>query len=277
MKVQERHTTALECLASVECEKAVLLTRLSQLECSIEGFERLYFGVEFCQRLIPPRTVLDKALRLTEAIEFTLVTPYVTDAGLQRLKPLLSRLAEVRPEAEVVINDWGVCQLIKDRYPHFKMVLGRLLVKQKRGPRILSIMSELPQDALEHFRRASADSTPVLNFLESLGIQRIELDNLLQGIVRKKALPASLYYPYGYITTTRLCLTNSCYRRRPSFRAIFPCKKDCRLVSFTLTSPQMPVEIILRGNTQFFYNDRLPDNPHQLHIDRIVYEPEPPL
>jgi len=260
-----------------ECEKAILIPNAGKLDRPLDGYDRLYFGVEFCQRLIPTQQALAAALERAQGKGFTLVTPFVTDAGLQRLRPVLDMLQRERPDAEVVVNDWGVLDYLHENHPNLEPVLGRLLVKQKRGPRILRIAEKLPTEAVDHFRRCVADSSVVIRFLQPYGVGRVELDNLLQGLRRDDGLPASLYYPYGYITTTRMCLTNAAYDRKRSFREIFPCKKDCQILSFTLRSPKMPVEIILRGNTQFYFNDRLPDNLAALGIDRLVYEPEPPL
>ena len=69
-------------------------------------------------------------------------------------------------------------------------------------------MKKLPDVMKERFKEASI-STYSLNFLKEQGIGRIELDNLLQGISIDKnlysGLSISLYTPFGYIATTRLC------------------------------------------------------------------------
>lgn len=44
-----------------------------------------------------------------------------------------------------------------------------------------------------------------------------------------------------------------------------------------LQHKQMPADLLLKGNTQFFKNEQLPDNLKDLSIDRIVYEPEIPI
>jgi hypothetical protein len=114
-------------------------------------------------------------------------------------------------------------------------------------------------------------------FLQEQGVARLELDNLLHGMVRESPLPASLYYPWGYISTTRMCLVNSCDSRRAPMRAIFPCRRECRTYSFRLTHEDMPVPVYLSGNTQFYRNDVIPESLADLGVDRLVYEPEAPL
>ena len=40
------------------------------------------------------------------------MTPFVTNRGLALLEDLLPVLAQTLPDAEVVVNDWGVLQLL---------------------------------------------------------------------------------------------------------------------------------------------------------------------
>ena len=60
-------------------------------------------------------------------------------------------------------------------------------------------------------------------------------------------------------------------------RAIEPCGHECQIYTFGLTHKDMPVKLMLRGNTQFFRNDTLPENLDELGIDRLVFEPDLPL
>ncbi len=260
-------------------ERAVLIPKLQALDALDEPYDRLYFGCEFCERLLPDRAKLERALEFARGrgMAFTFVTPYVTDAGADKLVELLPWLADQAPDAEIVVNDWGVLHFLSSRGLPFSIALGRLLTKQKRGPRLLRLKDKLPAKAFEHFKRSNVDVPRLKAFLQSLGVRRYELDNLPQGIARDPSMPASLYYPYLYVTTTRLCLTNSCDRRERPLREIFPCGRECQKFTFTLTHKDMPVELLLRGNTQFYVNDRLPDNLEELGVDRLVFEPDLPL
>ena len=75
--------------------------------------------------------------------------------------------------------------------------------------------------------------SPIIRqFLIRNGVRRVELDNLLQGIAldfSNSGMSASLYIPYAYITTTRLCLANSCdVEGREEEIDLSPCKKECQ-------------------------------------------------
>src|SRR5712692_705519 len=78
-------------------------------------FTRCVYGNEFCEHLIPQPKQLEAvrdAARLQE-IAVTLLTPYVSDSGIDALRPLFARLSESGEESEVVFNDWGVLNLLR--------------------------------------------------------------------------------------------------------------------------------------------------------------------
>ncbi|HEA47179.1 MAG TPA: hypothetical protein ENH97_02070 [bacterium] len=256
-------------------EKAALISNLDNLSLITPKHQRLYFGPEFCQHLLPSPPELKEALNFARQrrLSFTLVTPFVTEEGLKKLIPLWEVLKDWQ-KSEVVVNDWGVLYFLRENYPEFFLVLGRLLSKQKRGPRLLNIKDKIPQEMWNHFQRSYLDLPLVRNFLFQKGIRRVELDNLLQGIKGDPRIPASLYYPYTYVTTTRMCLTNACDQRTQPLRSIFPCRKECSIYTFKLTHRNMPLPLFIKGNTQFFKNEEIPSHLSELGIDRLVQEVE---
>ena len=261
-------------------EQAIYITSLRSLEKHFKKkYTRVYFGAEFCERLIQPEAELSRVMEYAkrEKAAFTYVTPYVSNKGVETLKKRLSFLKEKAPETEIVVNDWGIFHVITRDFAGFPLLLGRLMSKQKRGPRIMNVLDKVPEAMIDHFRRGTTDVPVFMEFVRKKGVVRLEYDNLLQGIERNNPLPGSLYYPYAYVSTTRKCLVNSCDVERPSMQAIFPCKFECRKYSFTLTHKEMPVPLELYGNTQFFKNDKLPGNLDKLKFDRLVFEPEIPL
>ncbi len=261
-------------------EKAVFIAKTGDLKYVTEEYSRIYFGNEFCQNLIPSvqemAYILDTVSK--KRMDFTLATPFVTNEGMARLIPLIEYISNRLAASEIVINDWGLLRWLNRRYPHLKLSLGRLLTKQKRGPRILNLMHRVPAGMVRHFSQSNADVPILTNFLISKGVTRIELDNLLQGIVRNNPeIKGSLYIPFAYVTTTRFCLINDYRNRHRRPRGVFVCKRECRDYLLRLRHKKMPVELLLKGNTQFFKNERLPDNLEKLNIDRLVYQPIIPL
>lgn len=260
--------------------QAIFISKVENLKYVNSKYTRLYFGTEFCQRLIPSledlRVIIDFVLK--HKMQFSFVTPYVTCKEIETLKSLLEYLIKNFSEVEIVINDWGVLRVLRDEFSGLNLVLGRLLTKQKRGPRILNLKEMTPKTMTQHFKESNVDVPILSDFLINNGINRVELDNLLQGITRgNPSLKASLYFPFAYVTTTRFCLTASAERRVKFLRSISDCNKECQKYTLRLCHKNMPVDLFLKGNTQFFKNDSLPENLEQLNIDRLVYEPEIPI
>ena len=256
-------------------EKAAYITRLDSADELGFGYSRLYYGAEFCQLMLPSKKDLGRAMGLARdrGLAFTLVTPYVTNAGMEQVDSLLAGLDE---GAEVVVNDWGVMRKVRER-GGLVPVLGRLLTRQRRGPKIVRVIDYLPEDAAAHFRGCGITNPTVREHMASLGIERIELDNLLQGISGAGGYKASLYYPYGYIATTRLCRVYRCdasdFAGQYSQRRIpTRCDRPCERYVFALDKGSSPVPIFLKGNVELFKNEELPANLGELGIDRLVHE-----
>ncbi len=264
-------------------ERALYLTRADELERNADGFSRLYYGHEFCERLLPSVRDLAGAIDAAAAhdLAVTFVTPYVTEHGLQRLRVLFELLHAKAPGAEVVFNDWGTLRVLHRDFGGLRPVLGRLLTKMKRGPRLAALARAFNAATARYFRTCSLDVPLYRDFLRSKGVARAEFDNLLQGIeldLHQTGIRGSLYLPYGYIATTRLCLAASCDEHGMEDEiGILPCRRECQDYSFELRQHGSPAVQLRRGNTIFFENPRLPEDLEQKGIDRIVVEPGMPF
>jgi hypothetical protein len=288
-------------------EKAIFITKLSQLKYVNHGYGRLYYGNEFCERLIPSLQDLNRILDYVQKrrLDFSFVTPYVTNIGLGKLRVLFGFLKAKKIHCEVIINDWGVLNLVNRQRLNFQPVLGRLLTKQKRGPGLIKLLKrkfeprltvnpenhsqrnivfqkKLPLDLDYYYKGSNAASVPVIHsLLINQRIKRIELDNTAQGLLLElpqDKISTSVYTPYVYITTTFFCPTAGCDQKKKSLLKIKPCKRQCQRYVFKLWHKTMPKVIYLKGNTQFYKNTRLPMRElKNAGVDRIVYEPEIPV
>ena len=258
------------------------------------NFTRLYFGQEFCEKALPrPKELLlaiDKAIEY--GMEFTLVTPYVTEQGLIELKLLFKELVEILPNCEVVVNDWGILHLLNGEFPTLSPILGRLLNKAWRDPRINSYLPiHNQEDFLKPFQSSNLTSPLIKDLLESLKVERVELDNLPQGLdgrIFEMGYLTSLYLPYGCITSGRVCLLGSWgLEVKEKFKASQSnCGQKCRFCWLEMkdTGNKVPDSsewrILQKGNTVFylqldsFLNNSL-EQVNSLGIDRIVLQPEP--
>ncbi len=261
-------------------ERALFIAKKKNLKYLTEDYQRVYFGNEFCERLLPgPEALAGIRQEIADrGLDFTLVTPYVTEAGLQRTERLLATLPA---RTEVVFNDWGVLRIIRQNFPDLQLVQGRLLIKLKRGPRIAHFLDKLPPDALLHLRSTNLGVPAYQQFLEKHTINRVELDNPIQGL-DLEGVPAdlklSLYIPFSYVSTTRFCLVANCdIPEKKGMIGVFPCHQECQKYTFYLNNPVMTTLLIRKGNTLFFKNTKLPPDIKETNIDRIVIQPEIPM
>jgi len=265
-------------------ERAFFVSKTKNLlKYYLKEFSRLYFGNEFCERLLPSRREIEIALAFASknGLSFTLVTPYCTELGVRRVKALLKKIAQEKPGSEVVFNDWGVLRVLQGSSYDLKPVLGRLLTKIKRGPRVMRMLDVLPKEGIEYLRSSNLTVPLYSEFLKKKGIERVELDNPFQGFDFERAdkeIHLSLYIPFAYVTTTRFCLTASCdIPEKKGLVGVFPCKKECQKYTFYLENPVMPVMLLRRGSTVFFKNDKIPEGLKEKGVDRVVIQPEVPL
>jgi hypothetical protein len=264
-------------------EQALYISRTAHLKYWKAEFTRLYFGMEFCERLLPSPAQLKRALTFAgdNTLAFTLVTPYVTEKGLAQVERLMSTLCAMQPESEIVFNDWGIFHLLREKHYPLKPVLGRLLNKLKRGPRIVPVKDKIPKTALDYFMTPNISIPEVRSFLLQRGIMRVECDHLLQGLNLDDIgndLRISLYLPFAYVTTSRFCLMTAIREPEEMKIGVLPCKKECRQYAFSLWNPVMTVPLIRKGNTIFFSNEAIPEQLiREGKIDRIVVEPEIPM
>jgi len=255
---------------------------------------RIYFGNEFCEHCIPNIRMLQEVLGAMNECGFslTLLTPPCNDAKLEEVEKLLKLLEELSPGAEVVINDWGALEMIKCRYPRLKPVLGRLMNRFLRDPRITPryLSPDAPSEGLKIVQGSSLSIPAFQNILQNYGIERVELDYLYQGIgidFEDIGLRPSLYLPFGFVATGRICMFGNLNRPPESkFGIIDACDKPCWEMEATLEDSNKKNDggvynYLQRGNTIFY---RLSGQILSEAINwanqqqaRIVYQPELPF
>lgn len=228
-----------------------------------EGYERLYFGDDFCERLIPTVPALEKILEFTGSNnkKVTLLTPYCTGKGLEALRPVLEVLAGYGAGAEVVVNDLGVLNVLNRDFPQLPAVLGRLYTSMLLHPYFKCPPLFGPKNGiLKFFREKFRVAAGYFEFLRANRITRVEFDNVFASPLfahqfLAEGFKVSLYYPYTYLTTTRRCLFAG--RNKVSNKlALLGCARECLDYALRLRDNRSPErEIAVRGNAQFIHND----------------------
>jgi hypothetical protein len=217
---------------------------------------RILYGTEFCEHLIPSTTI-----RTACDLPFTLLTPYVGDRGLARLRPLF---AELRDGDEVVFNDWGVLNVLRRDYPSLVPVQGRLLMKSLRDPRVMGIYGEAPTTAtLRVLQGSNLDNRAYTAMLSQFNVRLAEVDGLPQGNLFGAGIDMAAYLPFGFISTARVCQAAGLgYSKDDKFQPAAACRHECQTFLLEHTYTNSPFEnrdqrFWLKGNT-YFYSHTLP-------------------
>jgi hypothetical protein len=252
---------------------------------ALRKFERAYWGTELCENLIADASALERVV--AGGIPLTLLTPYVSDRGLARLRPLFAALPV---GSEVVFNDWGVLRVLRREYPSLRPVQGRLLFKALRDPRITTEyvqLGETPQ--LDALRGSALDSAPYAGLLERYNVKHAEMDLLPQGNNFSTGIAAlSVYAPFGVISTARVCMAAALgYRKADKFEPGAPCRHECQthLVEYQYTNSPFDnrdQRFWLKGQTYFYVHT--PEMASSLAaaiaaatIQRLVWQPRVPM
>ncbi len=261
LAVHLREPAQLEAFEGVGGHLNALYGRASS-EKAVQGarfpgaFRRFYVGDEFClHRLVDPEG-LDEFVRLAtdRGLAITLLTPPVTDRGLERCASLFARLDEPRFEAEVVVNDWGALQYLRDRHPSLSVSVGRLLNKGFKDPRLrdTAAFSNVSPEAAELLNRCTFDSARFREEMPRRRVSRLERDLLPHATPRWEEtdrLGTSVYFPFGYVTMGRVCWLASVLRRAgEKFSLRDTCSRTCRDLSLRLSGADTGLQLFQEGN-----------------------------
>lgn len=266
-------------------EKVLIINKYKKIE-DLYDIDRIYIGNDFCEYALNETMTISLFKYYGDEIKTTLLLPFLTDFGLNKLKRILKTLSLMKlKNFEIVFNDWGTFYYLTEKYPTIKLVLGRLLTKQKKDPRIDKILKneqesfkllkidnktnivhtkKVPNTLSELFNINLLQSKELICFLTSNNVYRIELDNLIwkNETALTKKIKVSLYYPYILLTLTRYCgAINS------EFNSI--CNKNCNKKSKLLRD-----NFFIKGNALYYKNEIIPkiSNLNNSNIDRIIYQ-----
>lgn len=257
--------------------------------------DRIYFGPEFCQNMIPNIQDINLAVEYAKRRGFkvTLVTPTVTDIGIAKISELFERADEIYYVDEVVFNDWGVFRMLSEKYPDIHYICGRLLDKTQRDPRINkgSYTDFFTGEGLLYLQSPSLTARSYQEVLTNNKISRVEIDTYPQGIALNKEslqnINLSLWYPFGYVTTGRSCIINMMDKNESQKFSLEPgCQRKCRdytrllykregSYSSELSSGAYDVNIFGKGNTVFYICKDLDGilKGNKDIINRLVFQP----
>ncbi len=251
-------------------EHVIYITKIQDFKYWKPRFKRVYFGNEFCDKLIPTEEEFKKAMEFArnKNINLSLLTCQVSDFSIKKFLPLLSLL---RKRDEIILNDWGIFSVLKKDFKNLlpNCILGKFLLNN------IGVLSE-----------------PFQKFLESLGLSQKRLEaeiGYFSSVFDKGGMikfypkfKISLYYPYYYCTTARFCL-NLDYGEKRFRDPRLVCSKPCQEYTFVADHPTKQGEkLFLKGKTWFKRQDISCASIKQIqkslfNLDRLVYMPTFPI
>ncbi|MEK5258572.1 hypothetical protein MKY75_04860 [Paenibacillus sp. FSL L8-0663] len=266
-------------------EKAMMVDDLRKLTNVENQYQRLYYGQEFCPRTFLTVRELKSVISFCEQhdMKLTLITPYMTDESMNTIVNILKEVSEASIFDELVVNDFGMLYFIENHYPgRFKLILGRLLNKAKKSPSIANYFPKLDDDSKIALQNTAGGFVPNIRFMRKYKISAIQYDNRIQGnkldikdnhdLVNNNdiddadtdVLPFSreLVYPYVHITTARRCFSSILYSKSSmsEWKTSSLCNKSCKTCQTVLYNDVMKKDIILKGNSLYYENAKLPVN-----------------
>lgn len=262
--------------------------------------QRLHYGSEFCQYRLPSFTEVRKAALYSweNGMDFTFATSYLHEKKFQELDKILQGLASLSEEygkpIEIVVNDWGVYYHLRSHYPQFNLVMGRMLNKMIRDPRVASFYNQDEVAAAAEAGKRVMQGTGLFSswfgrFLEEGNLTGIEFDPLLQDMDLTgcpENWHISFHFPFGCVASGSACMVGFMdAEKKDKFRGDPSCKHQCQTAVFELkprTFGDMESRVFQKGNTAFFAHqheliERGLHNATTISGSRVVYSPRIPV
>lgn len=236
----------------------------------------LYFGAEFCESLLPTvESASESCLVARDAgLKAVMLTPIVTGKGLGQLDLLLERLGMRGWAPEVVFNDWGVLNLLRQRYPELLRRSGRLINRALRDPRVVEARPDNGDGAGPPDR---GRGKRVRALLAQSGVIGVETDPDLEGGFLGDAaggMQRVLYLPYLLVASSRNCLikadgaqtADACFTKGLGI----PCNGNCRGRWDRVRRDDTSLPLWRAGNTIFCELPHRSAAAHLSQADRVV-------
>lgn len=236
----------------------------------------MYFGTEFCEDLVPAVTNAARFCRWAgeAGLEAVILTPPVTDHGLQRVAHLYQGLEAEGWHPTVVFNDWGVFNLLRQSHPEIRLHAGRLINRALRDPRLIEQV-EAPATG------GPLRGERIRKLLKRHGVVALETDPDLKGGFlgnSDSSLQRVLHLPYTFVASGRNCLTKAddiegdgCFTKGLGK----PCRRPCQGRYHQIKRADVAVPLWRAGNTTFFEVPHFWAEACIAMADRIVLHDRP--
>ena len=224
-----------------------------------KNIERLYIGNEFCHNLFPSLQDLIKMLEKAkeESFNVTLCFTYIRECYIQKTKDIIEKVynwCKINNfKIEIVVNDWGMLKLLKDKENYFTLCLGNLLNKRKKDPRY--IYKNGYEKNKELLSLNSLNNKKFREFLKDNNIERYEYESCNYKIAMPEG-KHSLHFPFYMTNSSQYCpLYAMCTTmNRGNQKLVKSCPKYCR--DYVFLYPKH-LKMIGKYNSLFAFDDTL--------------------
>ena len=229
-------------------------------------YERIYIGSYFCSNYFTNIFYLNELAKcIGDRIPITLVIPVLNESRLFVGKKVIERYLDNKKLLfdEITVNDIGMYQYIKEKYPSMKCNLGRLFLKHPRDPRV----SEYDSMTI---------SIPFFDSMQEVfgSYNIVEIDATNESLLIKDDVRFGIHLPYFYITTGNICKFASInkdikYKYRPNTL----CNRECIMIyeSYKSVYNGSNIEMFRIGRT--VYGKRIIEPSINQIPERYIYFP----
>lgn len=263
-------------------EYAQIIHNIKDLDDLPKNVTRVYFGNEFCDRMIPQCADVQILLHECTArgLDFTLQTPFLTTEYFNAYRALVCEIFQQSCSVEFVVNDWGLLhemarmKIINNQ--NVSVSIGKLLGRQKTDPLTSNLDGKIPEKAYMHFCSIPSASSFTIRMLQTYSVQRMEIENVPHPIVLPEEyskISFSLHYPFVSVATTRLCPAAMKDRKQDDLR-LHLCNRECVRSTIGIDeSISYKRTFYFRGNTLFYEQPYDTTVTPQAGITRLVRDP----
>lgn len=265
-------------IVSVQVDNLEYLEKALSSDCN-----RIRFGPEFCENLMPSLDCLKKsyALTLKKGKDFTFVSPKLSNQGLKGIESLLKFLDQ-EGNVSVVFNDLGLLSIL-ERFRNLKPHMGRQLVYiPARCPWPEITVGGFPKRWLSKislskiFYQTSLNYELTTYFFQNYGVKSVDVDWIPKCFpyyrhIVESGFNLSLYLYLVPVTITRKCHT----ARLLGEKEWRKCSRRCEANFFVLERDDLEIKLFLFGNAVFKMTG--PKRSNLKKISRLVSEIVIPL
>lgn len=244
-------------------EKAIFYKKNILNIPEINNYQRVYLGNDLCDQKLSDIKIIKKILNeiILNKKKPTLTTPFFGLNKENLIENIIKNIIGI-DNMEIVINDWGILEILKGLKHNLNIICGRLLTSQ------YFYKTNIP----------NKNNYPIpkrfFSFLNQWGIKKIEINsyeqiNYLKKSKEIKDIELHIYFPYTYIAISRFCLAKYKYRRWAT-NINTPCNKECDNYIAYMKNPYFNSPIYIKGNAYLIKEKTIPDYIKN-QITRIIY------